>query len=185
MRARGWRHSLLVVLEHRQAACTATVGLAAETHAQMTKWLGIGDGDLPESWQWKLRGVADSLRLSPFRLNYWTPPGLLDVVRPPQKDVMGKVVSDAMEAIIGVFYEALGPAKNSCWLACLGLIPGAPTVRARAQESKGHARRCRPCAPGPLLSFLPSLAVLLRACHSRLSHAALPARVVRTNRAAA
>jgi hypothetical protein len=95
----------------------------------MTKWLGMAGEVLPEGWEWKLRGVVDSLRLSPFRLNYWTPPGLLDTVKPPRKDVLGKVVSDSMEAIIGVFYEALGPAKNNCWLACLGLIPGAPTVR--------------------------------------------------------
>jgi hypothetical protein len=97
---------------------------------QMTKWLGIADDALPDGWQWKLRGVADSIRLAPFRLIYWTPPGLLDVVKPTKKEVPGKVVSDAMEALIGVFYEALGPDRNNCWLACLGLLPDAPTVRA-------------------------------------------------------
>ena len=100
-----------------------------ESCFQMTKWLGLANQPVPEGWQWKLRGVADSLRLSPFRLHYWTPPGLLDHVRPPQKTVFGKVLADAMEAIIGVFYEALGPARNNCWLACMGLLPGAPTVR--------------------------------------------------------
>lgn len=96
----------------------------------MTKFLGCAQQRLPPGWQWRLHGVADSLRLSPFRLHYWTPPGLLDNVKTPRKDADGKVVSDAMEAIIGVFYEALGPQRVSCWLACLGLLPGAPTVRA-------------------------------------------------------
>jgi hypothetical protein len=97
--------------------------------AQMTKWLGLGSQLVPDGWQWKLRGVADSLRLSPFRLHYWTPPGLLDRVRPPAKVVFGKVLADAMEALIGVFYEALGPQRNNAWLACMGLLPGTPTVR--------------------------------------------------------
>eukprot|EP00892_Ulva_mutabilis_P000531 jgi/Ulvmu1/10479/UM064_0016.1 len=104
---------------------------------QMTRWLGMAGQQLPEGWQWRLRGVAESLRLSPFRLNYWTPPGLLDLVKPPWRDVLSKVVSDAMEAIIGVFHKALGPTRTNCWLACLGLLPGAPTEPAEWEKTAG------------------------------------------------
>lgn len=48
--------------------------------------------------------MADSLRISPFRLNYWTPPGMLEQARAPRRRVSGKVVSDAMEAIIGASF---------------------------------------------------------------------------------
>ena len=115
----------------------------------MTKWLGFAGKSLPEGWDWKLRGVAQSVRLSPFRLNYWTPPGLLDVSKPAARLVQGKIVADAMEAIIGVFYEALGPERNSCWLACLGLLPGAPTVRCCAEVSGAMAVQpsCFLCQP--------------------------------------
>ena len=106
---------------------------------QMTRWLGMAGQTLPQGWQWQLRGVAESLRLLPFRLNYWTPPGLMEMVKPLRRDVLGKVVSDAMEAIIGVFYEALGPSRTNCWLACIGLVPGAPTVCTLHLSSRGPA----------------------------------------------
>lgn len=143
---------------------------------QMTKWLGMAGTPLPEGWQWMLRGVADSLRLSPFRLHYWTPPGLLDAVKPQRRHVLGKVVADAMEALMGVFYEARGPARNNCWLACLGLLPGEPTVRAPAPLScpvstatLQHARVLtlsltprHHCAP---TSLLPCTSLLPTQCH--------------------
>ena len=91
-----------------------------------------------DSNAWHLRGVVDSLRLSPYRLNYWTPPGLLDKVKAPRKKIIGKVVADAMEALIGVFYEAIGDERTSAWLACLSFLPGDPTVRLLHQSSRFH-----------------------------------------------
>lgn len=96
----------------------------------MTKWLGADAAPAQDPGNdWRLRGVVQSLRLSPYRLNYWTPPGLLDIVKPTTMKILGKVVADSMEALIGVFYEAVGPHRTTCWLACLGLLPGAPKVR--------------------------------------------------------
>lgn len=60
---------------------------------------------LPDGWEWKLRGVADCLRMLPFQLNYWTPPGLIEQAHAPRNRVQGKVVSDAMEAIIGELFS--------------------------------------------------------------------------------
>lgn len=93
----------------------------------MTRYLGLKGVDIPER---HCRGIYESLRLHSFSLNAtWRPPGLAQPFPPPvREDISGKAAADAVEALIGVFYEQLGEAGIHEWLAFLGLVRKPPPV---------------------------------------------------------
>lgn len=94
----------------------------------MSRYLGMEGVDMPDH---HCRGIYDSLRLHSFSLNAtWRPPGLAQSFPPPcREDISGKAASDAVEALIGVFYEHLGEAGIHEWLAYLGLVRKPAEVR--------------------------------------------------------
>lgn len=90
----------------------------------MTKYMSPGALDLPVEARRKLRGIGDCVRLFPFDLNStWVPPGLPVCPAPLVKEqIGGKMAADALEAIIGVVFEASGAAGARAFLKRLHLV---------------------------------------------------------------
>lgn len=76
------------------------------------------------------QGVRQCMRTAAYDLDMWGPPGLINA--PPHREtkkLRNKKLSDVMEALIGVLFEAAGMRVTMKWMEHLGILPPSHRVR--------------------------------------------------------
>lgn len=75
------------------------------------------------------RSITESVRAFPYGRALWRPPGFELHFKPEEALLAGKKSADALEALIGVVFEAAGEDATEAWLAWLGVLPNHKGVR--------------------------------------------------------
>jgi dsRNA-specific ribonuclease len=76
----------------------------------------------------RFRSLKECIRSFEFSCSTWMPPGQDAVMEKREMMLQSKKLSDAVEALIGVVFEASGPDVTTRWLLELGVLPSKVSV---------------------------------------------------------